>query len=130
MEKFDIYKDIAKRTGGDVYIGVVGPVRTGKSTFITRFTDLIVAPNIHNKNKRQIAVDEMPLSGGGKTITTTEPKFVPSEAVKIALGGSNGFNGRIEVPVYLGNRQIALAVREGENEMGTETVVGGFANAY
>ena len=89
MEKFDIYKDIAKRTGGDVYIGVVGPVRTGKSTFITRFTDLIVAPNIQNKNKRQIAVDEMPLSGVGKTITTTEPKFVPSEAVKIALKGKS-----------------------------------------
>ncbi len=87
MEKFDIYKDIAKRTGGDVYIGVVGPVRTGKSTFITRFTDLIVAPNIQNKNKKQIAIDEMPVSGVGKTITTTEPKFVPSEAVKIALKG-------------------------------------------
>lgn len=87
MEKFDIYKDIAKRTGGDVYIGVVGPVRTGKSTFITRFTDVMVTPNIQNKNKRQIAIDEMPVSGVGKTITTTEPKFVPSEAVKIALKG-------------------------------------------
>ena len=85
MEKFDIYKDIAIRTGGDIYIGVVGPVRTGKSTFITKFTELMVMPNIVNKNKRQIALDEMPLSGSGKTITTTEPKFVPSEAVKIGL---------------------------------------------
>lgn len=85
MEKFDIYKDIAKRTNGDVYIGVVGPVRTGKSTFITKFMNLMVTPNISNKNKRQIAIDEMPQSGAGKTITTTEPKFVPSEGVKITL---------------------------------------------
>ena len=79
MEKFDIYKDIAKRTNGDIYIGVVGPVRTGKSTFITKFMNLMVTPNIANKNKKQIAIDEMPQSGSGKTITTTEPKFVPSE---------------------------------------------------
>lgn len=85
MEKFDIYKDIAKRTDGDIYIGVVGPVRTGKSTFITKFMDLMVTPNIQNKNKRQIAIDEMPQSGSGKTITTTEPKFVPSESVKISI---------------------------------------------
>ncbi len=87
MEKFDIYKDIAKRTGGDVYIGVVGPVRTGKSTFITRFMNLMVTPNISGKNKKMIAVDEMPQSADGKTITTTEPKFVPSEAVKISVKG-------------------------------------------
>ena len=85
MEKFDIYKDIAKRTNGDIYIGVVGPVRTGKSTFITKFMNLMVTPNIANKNKKQIAIDEMPQSGSGKTITTTEPKFVPSEGVKISL---------------------------------------------
>ncbi|MBO5889754.1 MAG: stage IV sporulation protein A [Clostridia bacterium] len=85
MEKFDIYKDIASRTGGDIYIGVVGPVRTGKSSFITKFIDYMVVPNILNKNKRQITIDEMPQSGSGKTITTTEPKFVPSEAVKISL---------------------------------------------
>lgn len=85
MEKFDIYKDIASRTGGDIYIGVVGPVRTGKSSFITKFIDYMVIPNIANKNKRQITIDEMPQSGSGKTITTTEPKFVPSEAVKISL---------------------------------------------
>ena len=95
MEKFDIYKDIAKRTGGDVYVGVVGPVRTGKSTFITRFTELIVAPNIQNKNKRKIAVDEMPVSGDGKTITTVEPKFVPAEAVKIAIKGKAVANVRL-----------------------------------
>ena len=85
MDKYDIYKDIACRTGGDIYIGVVGPVRTGKSSFITKFTELMVMPNIVSKNKKQIAIDEMPQSGIGKTITTTEPKFVPSEAVKISL---------------------------------------------
>ncbi len=85
MEKFDIYKDIASRTGGDIYIGVVGPVRTGKSSFITKFIDYMVIPNISNKNKRQITIDEMPQSGTGRTITTTEPKFVPSDAVKISL---------------------------------------------
>ena len=86
MEKFDIYKDIAKRSNGDVYIGVVGPVRTGKSTFITKFMDLMVTPNIINKQKLKIAIDEMPQSGSGKTITTTEPKFVPAEGVKISVG--------------------------------------------
>ena len=87
MDKFDVYKDLAVRTNGDVYIGVVGPVRTGKSTFITKFTEEIVIPNLSGKNKKQIAVDEMPQSGSGKTVTTTEPKFVPSEAVKITLKG-------------------------------------------
>ena len=86
MEKFDIYKDIAKRSNGDIYIGVVGPVRTGKSTFITKFMDLMVTPNIINKQKLKIAIDEMPQSGSGKTITTTEPKFVPAEGVKISVG--------------------------------------------
>ena len=87
MEKFDIYKDIAKRTNGDIYIGVVGPVRTGKSAFISKLMDLMVTPNISSKNKRQIAIDEMPQSGEGTTITTTEPKFIPGEAVKISIKG-------------------------------------------
>ncbi len=87
MEKYDIYKDIEKRTGGDVYIGVVGPVRTGKSTFVSRFMQLSVIPNIAGKNKKTIAIDEMPQSGAGKTIMTTEPKFVPGEAVTIKVAG-------------------------------------------
>ncbi len=87
MDKFDIYRDIAKRTDGDLYIGIVGPVRTGKSTFINKFMEYIVTPNISSKNKKQIAIDEMPQSGEGKTITTTEPKFVPGESVKISLKG-------------------------------------------
>ena len=85
MEGFDIYKDIAERTQGDIYAGVVGPVRTGKSTFIKRFMELLVLPNIENKYKKERAKDELPLSGSGKTIMTTEPKFVPNEAVELLL---------------------------------------------
>nr|WP_294680461.1 stage IV sporulation protein A [uncultured Anaerotignum sp.] len=86
METFNIYQDIAERTGGDIYIGVVGPVRTGKSTFIKRFMDLLVLPNIPNAHTRERAKDELPQSASGKTIMTTEPKFVPNEAVEISLG--------------------------------------------
>ena len=85
MDKYDIYKDIAKRTNGDIYIGVVGPVRTGKSTFITKFMETLVLPNISNKTNKQIATDEMPQSADGKTIMTTEPKFIPANGVKIQL---------------------------------------------
>ncbi|MCR4401696.1 MAG: stage IV sporulation protein A [Firmicutes bacterium] len=85
METFDIFQDIATRTGGDIYIGVVGPVRTGKSTFIKRFMDLLVLPNISDMYDKQRSVDELPQSGGGRTIMTTEPKFVPSEAVEVEL---------------------------------------------
>ena len=88
MEKYEIYKDIARRTSGDIYVGVVGPVRTGKSTFITRFMEEMVLPNIANKNLRSVATDEMPQSGSGKTIMTTQPKFVPSEAVKVNIRGN------------------------------------------
>ena len=85
-ENFQVYQDIAKRTDGDIYVGVVGPVRTGKSTFIKRFTDLLVIPNIDNQYKRERALDELPQSASGRTIMTTEPKFIPNEAVEITLG--------------------------------------------
>ncbi|MDD3839791.1 MAG: stage IV sporulation protein A [Clostridia bacterium] len=85
MNDFDIYKNIAERTDGDIYIGVVGPVRTGKSTFIKRFMDLLVLPNIDNIHKKERAKDELPQSAAGRTIMTTEPKFVPNEAVEIKL---------------------------------------------
>lgn len=87
MEKYDIYSDIGKRTGGDIYVGVVGPVRAGKSTFVKRFAELLMMPNIAGKNKKKIATDELPQSGAGKTVTTTEPKFIPGEAVKVTFGG-------------------------------------------
>ncbi|MBQ7373462.1 MAG: stage IV sporulation protein A [Clostridia bacterium] len=86
MQKFDIYGDVAKRTGGDIYLGVVGPVRVGKSTFVKRFAEKFIMPNLSGKNKKQIALDELPQSGTGKTVTTTEPKFIPSEAVKVTFG--------------------------------------------
>ena len=80
-----IYHDIARRTDGDIYIGVVGPVRTGKSTFIKNLMELLVIPNIQNNYKRERALDELPQSAGGKTIMTTEPKFIPNEAAEIML---------------------------------------------
>lgn len=85
MEKFDIYHDIAERTNGSVYVGVVGPVRTGKSTFIKKFMENLVLPNIEDKYKLARAVDELPQSGDGKTIMTTEPKFVPADAVQMSI---------------------------------------------
>jgi len=95
MEKADIYRDIAERTGGDIYLGVVGPVRTGKSTFIKRFMDLMVLPNIPDVFERERAKDELPQSGAGKTITTTEPKFIPSDAVKIVVRDAIEMNVRL-----------------------------------
>lgn len=85
MEAFDVYKDINARTGGEVYIGVVGPVRCGKSTFIKRFMDLLVLPNIKDEASKKRAIDEMPQSAAGKTIMTTEPKFIPKDAADIAI---------------------------------------------
>ena len=86
MNNLDIYNDIAKRTGGDIYIGVVGPVRTGKSTFITKFMQTSMLDKIHNEYEKQRTIDEMPQSGAGKTIMTMQPKFIPSEAVNVNLG--------------------------------------------
>lgn len=85
MEKQDIFRDIAERTGGDIYLGVVGGVRTGKSTFIKKFMELMVIPNIENVYDQERATDELPQSGAGKTIMTTEPKFIPNEAAEIEI---------------------------------------------
>ena len=83
---YDLYKDIQRRTGGEIYLGVVGPVRTGKSTFIKRFMNLLVLPYMEDEHEKERAQDEMPQSAGGKTITTTEPKFIPKEAAHVKLG--------------------------------------------
>ncbi len=83
---YDLYKDIQLRTGGEIYLGVVGPVRTGKSTFIKRFMNLLVLPYMEDEHEKERALDEMPQSAGGKTITTTEPKFIPKEAAHVKLG--------------------------------------------
>ena len=84
-ESFDLYRDMAERTNGEIYIGVVGPVRTGKSTFITRFMEQMVLPLQNDPYKRARAVDALPVSGSGKTIMTTQPKFVPDEAAEVAV---------------------------------------------
>jgi len=95
VDSFNIYKDIAERTQGDIYVGVVGPVRTGKSTFIKKFMDLMVIPKIDNNYKKERAKDELPQSGSGKSIHTTEPKFVPNEAVEITIDEDIKFKVRM-----------------------------------
>ena len=95
MNYQNLYKDIAERTRGDIYIGVVGPVRTGKSTFIKQFMDLLVIPNIENAYSKERAKDELPQSATGRTIMTTEPKFVPNEAVEIRLDDVATFKVRM-----------------------------------
>ena len=95
MLEYNIYNDIARRSGGDVYLGVVGPVRTGKSTFIKNFMNLVVIPNIENDHKRERAMDELPQSAGGRMIMTTEPKFIPNEAVEIRLEDNTSFRIRL-----------------------------------
>ena len=91
----DIYSDISKRTGGDIYIGVVGPVRSGKSTFIKRFMDTLVIPNISDEYVKQRAMDELPQSAAGRTIMTTEPKFIPEEAVELNM--NDNINMRVRL---------------------------------
>lgn len=95
MENMKIYEDIAARTGGDVYVGVVGPVRTGKSTFIKRFMETLVIPGIESDYVRERAKDELPQSGSGRTIMTAEPKFVPEEAVSLNIGGDSAISVRL-----------------------------------
>ncbi len=85
MEKIEVIKNIAKRTGGDIYLGVVGAVRTGKSTFIRRFMETIVVPNIADEFEKKRTLDELPQAASGKTIMTMEPKFVPATAAKINI---------------------------------------------
>ena len=95
MEEINIYKDISQRTNGDIYLGIVGPVRTGKSTFIKRFMDTLVIPNISSDEQRERANDELPQSSAGRTIMTTEPKFIPEKAVEIKLDNSASFRVRM-----------------------------------
>lgn len=116
--QFDLYNDIATRTNGDIYVGVVGPVRSGKSTFIKRFMDALVIGNIPDKNARQRAQDELPQSGDGKSIMTTQPNFVPAEAVKVTLSENLKVNMRmIDCVGYLVDGAI------GAEENGRERLV-------
>lgn len=95
MEERNIYKDISARTGGDIYIGVVGPVRSGKSTFIKKFMDTLVIPNISDEVQKERAIDELPQSAAGRTIMTTEPKFIPEDAVEVNVDGAASFKARM-----------------------------------
>ncbi|WP_284141284.1 MULTISPECIES: stage IV sporulation protein A [unclassified Virgibacillus] len=95
MEKVDIFKDISKRTNGDIYLGIVGAVRTGKSTFIKKFMELVVLPNIEDESERVRAHDELPQSAAGKTIMTTEPKFIPNQAVSVNVEDGLQVNVRL-----------------------------------
>ncbi|SFF95405.1 stage IV sporulation protein A [Sporolactobacillus nakayamae] len=95
LERVDIFKDIAERTGGDIYLGVVGAVRTGKSTFIKKFMELVVLPNIEDEADRVRAKDELPQSAAGKQIMTTEPKFIPNHAVKVTVEEGLDVNIRV-----------------------------------
>ena len=95
MTQDQIYQNIAQRTGGDIYLGVVGPVRSGKSTFIKRFAELMLLPRIKNEARRARAHDELPQSAAGRTIMTTEPKFIPEKAVKLELSGGGSFKARL-----------------------------------
>ena len=117
MSDNSIYSDIAKRTGGDIYIGVVGPVRTGKSTFIHKFLDNVVIPNIENEYDRQRTLDEMPQSASGRTIMTTEPKFVPDDSVRVILDEDIEFRVKmVDCVGYLVDGAIG-AEENGENRM-------------
>ncbi len=107
MENLRLYQSIAQRTEGDIYIGVVGPVRTGKSTFIKKFMELLVLPNINNEYKKERAIDELPQSASGRTIMTTEPKFIPNEAVEITLNGNVKLKTRlVDCVGYLVNNAL------------------------
>lgn len=119
MTESKIYEDIALRTDGDIYIGVVGPVRTGKSSFIKRFMETLVIPNIDNVYAKERARDELPQSGSGKTIMTAEPKFVPEEAVVMRVAGGVELSVRlIDCVGYLVNEATGM-FEEGELRMVT-----------
>ncbi|MGO5075376.1 stage IV sporulation protein A [Clostridium sporogenes] len=120
MDNFNIYKDIAERTQGDIYVGVVGPVRTGKSTFIKKFMEKMVIPKIENSYKKQRAKDELPQSSSGKAIHTTEPKFVPNEAVEVSLENDTKFKVRmVDCVGYIVNGALGYMEEEDKPKMVT-----------
>jgi len=120
LDNFNIYKDIAERTQGDIYVGVVGPVRTGKSTFIKKFMEKMVIPKIENAYKKQRAKDELPQSSSGKAIHTTEPKFVPNEAVEVSLENDTKFKVRmVDCVGYIVNGALGYMEEEDKPKMVT-----------
>lgn len=120
MDERSIYKDIESRTGGDIYIGVVGPVRTGKSTFIKRFMETLVLPGIDDAHLRERATDELPQSAAGRTIMTTEPKFVPENAVPVTLEGNAHLRVRmIDCVGYIVESAMGYIEEDGERMVRT-----------
>ncbi len=117
MDNFNVYKDIQARTKGEIYIGVVGPVRTGKSTFIKRFMELAVLPAMEDESLKAVSTDELPQSAGGKTVMTMEPKFIPKEAVQITLG--DGIQAKVRLIDCVGYMVDGAAghVENGEERM-------------
>ena len=113
MEKYEIIKNIAKRSGGDIYLGVVGAVRTGKSTFIKRVVETLIVPNIEDEYERKRALDEIPQSAAGKTIMTTEPKFVPNNTAKIKIDDINCNIKLIDCVGYMINNAIGATDENG-----------------
>ena len=119
-QEYDLYNDIQKRCGGEIYLGIVGPVRTGKSTFIKRFMDLMVLPYMTDEHAKERAQDELPQSSGGKTITTTEPKFIPKEAAAITL--DEGIDIKVRLIDCVGYMvEGAVGHMEGETERMVKT---------
>ncbi len=116
MEKFQVYRDIQARTGGDIYIGVVGPVRTGKSTFIRRFMELVALPGMSEEKQAEVR-DALPLSGSGKMITTVEPKFIPKEAVPVILGEEQKVKVKLIDCVGFLVKEAAGHVEDGKERM-------------
>ena len=116
MENFQVYRDIQARTGGDIYIGVVGPVRTGKSTFIRRFMELVALPGMDEKMQKEVR-DQLPLSGSGKMITTVEPKFIPKEAVSVDLGEDRKAKVRLIDCVGFLVKDVGGNVEDGKERM-------------
>ncbi len=108
MEKIEIIKNIAKRSGGDIYLGVVGAVRSGKSTFIKRMVETLIVPNINDEYEQKRALDEIPQSAAGKTIMTTEPKFVPNNSAKIKIDDFTCNIRLIDCVGYMINNAIGL----------------------
>ena len=120
MAEYNIYQDIAERSGGDIYIGVVGPVRTGKSTFIKKFMNELVIPNISNQYQAERTRDELPQSAAGRTIMTTEPKFIPNEAIGVNLGDNANMKVRmIDCVGYIVDSSLGYDEEDGPRMVNT-----------